>query len=202
MKSKQQRQRIEERRIRRERGECLDCGSPELANNKDGSRSKYCVPHLAVHSTAHRNKRRDSRPAIVRPAHIEIDEDGNPLPFSETKKGKAYEIALRNAIKRLGRTRREGKVFYTRVKLSQIKEYLGENYNDRHTLVCLESLEGSHRVRYEQCGMFRSWVYCEPPVEKPKQYNNSAAMHRKPKYHFEPVDRTRPAVESFPGGAA
>lgn len=86
--------------------------------------------------------------------------------------------------------------------ISDVEEYLGENYNDRHTLVCLESLEGSHLVRYEQCGLFRSWVYVEPPVEKDKTYNNSAAMHRKPKYHFELVDRTRPAVENFPGGAA
>lgn len=189
-------QRASIRAERRENNCCLDCGHPELATNKDGTKSKYCASHLSVHSTANRIKNRHYR-APVRPAHLELDDDGNPLPFSETKKGKAYEIALRNAIKRLGRTRREGKVFYTRVKLSQIKEYLGENYNDRHTLVCLESLEGSHLVRYEQCGLFRSWVYVEPPVEKPKQYNNSAAMHRKPKYHFEPVDRTRPAVESF-----
>lgn len=196
MKSKQQRQRIEERRIRRERGECLDCGSPELANNKDGSRSKYCVPHLAVHSTAHRNKRRDSRPAIVRPANVELDEDGNPLPFGETKAGLAYQLVVRDAVKKIGRQRVNGETVYTRVTERQLKDYLGDRYSE-HTRYILGILTGGHLLEWRQMGDFWSWVYVEPPVEKEKTYNNSAAMHRKPKYHFEPVDRTRPAVESF-----
>lgn len=55
MKSKQQRQRIEERRIRREQSLCLDCGSDDLAFTASGDRSRYCTAHLAIHSTAHRN---------------------------------------------------------------------------------------------------------------------------------------------------
>lgn len=183
--------RTERRRILREKGLCLDCESPELATNKDGTRSRYCDRHLAIHSTAGRTK--NSKPVIKRPAALEIDEDGNPLPFGETKAGKAHQVLVRDAVKKLGKRRVDGEIVYTRVTYGQIKRHLGDKYN-KHTWATLETLVGGHLLEWRQMGASWSWVYVEPPAEKPITYmgKTTRCINITP-----PSERDRPDPSSF-----
>lgn len=118
--------------------------------NKDGTRSRYCDKHLAVHSTAGRRKD-GRRPAIVRPAHVELDEDGRPLPFGETKAGKAFAIAFLRAVHRLS-TKDE-----PRVTLAEIKRFMGEEFNERFALDTAHDWEASGKLEYRQKGQFMAW---------------------------------------------
>lgn len=170
---------------RKAAGRCLDCNHDELTKTACGDPSRYCDRCLPRHATG------KPKPVIVKPKDIEVDDEGNPLPFTETRKGKAYELVLRRAIKRLG-TRTE-----PRVRLSQIKAFLGEAYDEDNTLDTLASLVGGHLLEWRQMGAFWSWVYVEPRVEVKRSYMG-AAIHRPKGIIITPAaDKSRPNPESY-----
>lgn len=144
----------------------MDCGHNELTVTACGDPSRFCAKCLPAHATGKKYK----KPVIARPAHIELDEDGNPLPFNETKRGLAYQILVKHAIHKLG-TKAE-----PRVTIGQIKRFLGDRYDDDNTLTTLSALEGARQIEYRQKGEFWSWVDTTPPVKKQLVYNNTAVF--------------------------
>lgn len=180
-------QRIHLRAERRQNKLCLDCGHNELGTTACGDTSKYCDRCLPSHATG-----KPRKPVIVRPSHLELGEDGHPLPFNETKAGKAFAIAFLRAVKVL--TTKDD----PRVTLSQIKEYMGEDYNERNSINTANDLEASGLLEYRQKGSRMAWVSAEPRVEKPRHFIDPGEHRAKSKIHIgPPTDRTRPSVESF-----